>query len=197
MQLVVPNKTVQKYGHFHRAKQAGWTDASPRVGYSKGVMSDEDYNYILGYHKPAWVRILDRLPKESKSPLVVFGKFSLPIAIELSQWDYPVMYLTNNWDETKTVMRTSEIQDGEYLRIIEQDYLKNVPHCRAIVITDLFEYFTNHEEMNEYIKMLFSRSRIVFVLTTKLINWRDVIDSCYDVSVMKYRKNYLLTIEKK
>lgn len=194
MKLIVATPNEKKNGR--RAEQyRGWNKSGLRAGQMKGVMSDEDFHYILGYHKPAWVHILDRLPHESKHPIVVFGKYSIPVAIELSQWGYPVSYLVKDWDEEKHIARTLDVHFGQ-LKIIQQDYLKNIPRCKAVFITDLLEYFTNIEELHIFMDMLLSRAKIVFISTTSLKNWRAILGDCYDVKMKKYRSNFLLTIKK-
>lgn len=194
MKLIVSNPNVKKYGRQSEHYE-GWKDSGIKVGEAKGVMEDEDFHYIVGYHKPAWIHILDRLPKEGSHPIVVFGRFSAPVAIELSQWGYPVTYVVKDWDEESLMNRTLDVHAGE-LTIVQGDYLKNIPRCSAVFITDLLEYFTNEKELHKFLDMLLNRSQIVFVSTTLLKNWYASLDNCYDVKVQKYRQNFLLTIKK-
>lgn len=193
MKLIVNNPNQKKYGR-RAEKYEGWDQTGYRAGQIKGVMTDDEFHYILGYHKPAWVHVLDRLSKEGSHPIVVFGILSLPVAIELSQWGYPTTYLVKDWDEEKLINDSMEVHAGE-LKIVQQDYLKNIPRCSAVFITDLLEHFTDEVELKEFLDMLLDRAQILFITTTLLKDWHSALGNCYDVRVEKYRSNFLLTIK--
>ena len=83
----------QRGGYNHPSQQQGWKDNSyhpSRTLEEANYLDDATYNDRLGVHNPLWRYIITTYTTESDAPLLVIGYEALPLAIELSEWTYPV-----------------------------------------------------------------------------------------------------------
>src|SRR3972149_5206600 len=104
-------------GFNHPTNQKGWTNSSYRPSRTieeANYLGDEEYHERLGVHNPLWRYIIQRYTKESEAPIMVIGYDALPLAIELSQWTYPVNLVLRNEEEIKRAKSDAKRQAGTF-----------------------------------------------------------------------------------
>lgn len=180
----------------HPNIQKGWRDSSPRVGYSQNQLRDEDYHKTLAFHNPLWRYIIKHYPKEAQTPIAILGYSAIPIAIELSQWTYPIIYITDTYEGVKKAKRDCEIQAGFFKHFLYFNYQYNCPRVR---ITTFLEALVGWSklEIYQFLDLLLRRCNEIVCAVPDDRNWSKILEGRYDYNMYKYPKNnyYLLTIK--
>ncbi|MBK9272887.1 MAG: hypothetical protein IPM48_14985 [Saprospiraceae bacterium] len=185
--------TKQRNRYNHPNIQKGWEDSSPRVGINKEYkpenerLLDEEYDRVLAVHDPLWRDIVLRYPKESESPLVVVGYNSIPIAIELSQWTYPVTFVTSEYKGVKRASEDGKIHAGTFQNIYYCDYLKTLPRGRVISFRNTLTHLPD-TTLFEFLDMALRRSHEVVASEKNIKNWYALLKDRYDVNIKIYEE---------
>jgi len=114
-------KKQLRKGFNHSSKQKGWSENSYRPSKTleeSKYLSDEEYSDRLGVHNPLWRYIIKRYTTESEAPLLVIGMEALPLAIELSQWTYPINFIVRNEQEKAKAESDSKRHAGNFKTFI-------------------------------------------------------------------------------
>ena len=176
---------AKRIHHHHANKQAGWKDTGSKVGYNRGQLKDETYDQTLAIHDPLWRYIIQRYPKEAQCPIVVVGYNSIPIAIELSQWTYPVTYMTSSYEGVKKAERDNEIHAGNFKQMYYCDFLETFPRCRVVTFINTLGLLST-PKLYSFLDMALRRSQEVVASEKDTKNWFDILKSRYDVKITKY-----------
>lgn len=155
------------------------------------VFDDSLYKAAMQIHFPLYQYILTHFDNEewdtNLSSVVVFGDYSLPLAIELSQFRYPVTYLAKTEKDMKDVIRNNERHAGH---LIEQafwfDYTKNVPRAHCIVAVDVLDSMHQLNEIKRYVGMLLRRGSVVLCAVKNNRDWYQELSPYFDVEVKPY-----------
>jgi len=155
-----------------KPKKIRWKDSSPKVGYSSGQLDDLAYYANVAFHDPIWRYIVNHYPKEiydeNVSSIVILGYSSIPVAIELSQWSYPITFLTDSYDEMMKAKRDCEIQAGFLKELYYFPYRKNMPKATIIVAIGLLDTLKTYE-VSKWVNLMVKRGREILLVVNKRI----------------------------
>src|SRR3990167_2634870 len=194
----MPIRDPLKFGFNHPSQQKGWRDSSAGVGFSKGQLQDEDYHEVLAIHNYLWRYITTHYPKENQCPIAVLGYAAIPIAIELSQWTYPITYITNTYEGVVKAKKDCEIQAGSFQDLLYFDFYKNCPRVRVIAFIGALEGLQPYE-IHDYLDLLLRRSNEIVCAVSIKRDWTQILGGKFDYRLKMYPKGvyYLLTIKSK
>jgi len=165
-------------------------------------ISDELYNNTLAVHDILWRYAVIRFPYEKECPVLTIGYGSVPIAIELSQWTYPVSYIAQSWEEKKQVLNDCQHQAGFLKDIYVINYWQGIPRARVCIFTGLLSQLTE-KEIYRWLDLVFQSVHVVVCAELThgypYHDWRKILEKRYDVTGLWYnRKEYtFLEIKRK
>lgn len=175
----------------------GWTDNSYHPVKSledAKFLGDEEYHNTLGVHNPLWRYIITRYTKESEAPLLVIGYDAMALAIELSQWTYPINMVVRNNDEKKHAEYDTKRQAGFFKKLIVSNYMKGeggYPASRIAIFIGIIDRMDN-EYAKKFVDFLLKGVNEVVCAVKPNRNWRDVFGKNL-ADVVGYNKgNWLL-----
>ena len=179
-----------------RNPNEGWTDSSPRTS-GKGYdwISDELYEKTLGVHDILWRYAVIRFKIEADCPLLVIGYGSVAIAIELSQWTYPVTYLAQSEEEARQVRVDCEHQAGFFERIVVTDPYVDVPKARVCIFTGLLGSLTEEQIYKWMDKVVRRCTFVVCAEMTSKKDWKKILEKRYHVTGLWYRRKEYTFLE--
>lgn len=193
----------RRRGYRHNSNQPGWIDSSykpARTLEEAQYLGDEEYNHRLGVHNPLWRYVIRRYTKESDAPLLVMGYDTLSIAIELSQWTYPVIYVSETEKEVSDVKRDAQRQAGffkELLKIPYKAYRGYFPASRVAIFIGIIDEMSPDDAKIFVDNLLKSVNEIVCAVAPNR-DWRSALAK-YRLDGLSYYKDQwiLLRIERK
>jgi hypothetical protein len=172
----------------------GWIDSSPRTGRSaSGVITEDQYYASLNLNEALVKYILVNYEKESQVPILVLGYSSLPIAIELSQWTYPIYYASFSLEETAKVKRDCERYAGVFKKLIQKDsrWSRNYPITRVTIFTGLIGWDRDDEAVSWVKDILESTVEIVCALPSNR-NWYNLFSEYFTVIPVKEKQKWIV-----
>lgn len=183
-----------------RQKQGHWRNSSPKAGYTRNQLSDDDYYDSLALNDPLWRYIISHYPKEvygeNRASVVVLGYKTLAVAIELTQWSYPVIFIARTYDEVKRAKRDCEIHAGSLKENIYFDYLSNIKRAHVVTFTGILDEFHSNIQVYRYLDMLLLRTGEVVCAVEDDRDWVEILRDKYDFEALQYpdKKHRLLTV---
>lgn len=170
--------------------QKGWKDASSRVGSQRGQLRDEDYDKTLAIHDPIWRYIILHYPREIYGsnifPVVVCGYDSIPLAIELSQWTYPITFIAENEAVFKKAKRDLEIHAGSVKKGFSFDFTRNIPQGAIVCFIDILEAVKTNVGLFTHIDLMLRRTREIVCSVKNDRNWKELLEDRYDLTYKPY-----------
>ena len=178
------------------SKRSHWVNSSLKPNETRGQLSDEVYKGVNYYHRFVWGYIVNHYRNEIGSPLIVLGYAAIPLAIELSQWDYPVTYITDTFAGVKKAKRDCEIQAGKFKNIFYFDFSRNCPKGRLLTFLGVLEQMRDQEAL-EFLSMLLRRVQEVVFAVQADRNWFKVLNGHFDLYMKEYPKKdfYLIALK--
>jgi len=179
----------------------GWRNSSPYLSRTKREdrwISDEIYHDTLSTHNPLWRYIIDRYSEESDCPINIIGYGSVPMAIELSQWTYPITFIADNDAELRQAKRDAFVQAGFYC-LKRTDYYSYIPPARVTAFTGLLNKFKKQKDLYRWLDMALKRCREIVCAVKRDRDWRRELGEKYKVNGLwyNYGRYLLLTIERR
>lgn len=178
----------RKRGYNHSSKQAGWADNSyhaSRTLEEANYLGDEEYHDSLGVHNPLWRYIIDRYRQEWDAPIICLGFSSLPLAIELSQWTYPVSLVVQNEREIKQAESDAKRQAGSF-QIITTD-VEACPRSRVAIFVGLLDRMPE-KDIKHFVDYLLKGVKEVVCAVSKDRNYPKIFGESL-VDTMRYNNN--------
>lgn len=178
-------------GHYHQHQgiQRGWQQSGYKAFQNYGQLSDEEISGSLQLHDPLWRYIVRHYPKEvygqNLATVNVLGYQSLPIAIELSQWQYEVTFLTPYQEHLKLAKKDYEIHAGFIKTNYWFNFYNNVPNASVTTFIGILHQL-KPEDMCRFIDMLLRRSEEVVCAVPDTHEWNDIFEEKYDFYQLKY-----------
>lgn len=179
------------------AKRLGLVDSSPTAGNMRWL-SDQQYHTTLGIHELLWRYAVERFPKERECPILILGYGSLPIAIELSQWTYPITYVAQSEKEKKQVITDCAAQAGNLSQLYTLDWYVNVPKARVCIFTGLLGGLTDRQ-IYKWMDLVLRRVAYVVCAEHTGRDWKEILEKRYHVTGIRYnhKKYTFLEIRRK
>lgn len=146
-------------------------------------LKDEEYHLTLAYYDKLWRHIVTRYPNEAVSPVCVLGYSAIPIAIELSQWTYPVTYITDTWKGVLRAKKDCEVQAGFFKDFLYFDFTRNIPHTRVVTFIGIIDTM-ELKDMYNYLDLLLRRSREVVCAVSNKKSWARLLEGRYYFNIM-------------
>ena len=175
-----------------KRKRVNWVDSSLKSKAYKGQLKDEEYYLTLAKHNFLWRYIVTRYPKEATSPLCVLGYSAIPIAIELSQWTYPVTYITDTYEGVIKAKQDCKIQAGFFKDFYYFDFGKNCPPSCVISFIGLLDQLPL-DELYDYIDLLLRRCREIVCAVPNNRDWEALFKHQYRLIMKEYpEKDWML-----
>lgn len=185
---------------YKRQKQGRWVNSSPKAGYTRGQLSDDDYYDSLALNDPLWRYIIKHYPKEvygeNRASVVVLGYKTIAVAIELTQWGYPVTFIARTYDEVKKAKRDCEIHAGSLRQNIYFDYRLNVPRANVVTFTGIVDELPTNQQVYRFFDMLLLRAGEIVCAVKDDRNWIELLRDRYEFEAFPYpdKKHRLLTV---
>jgi hypothetical protein len=159
-------------------------------------ISDELYHNTLAAHDVIWRYAVLRFKRESDCPIVVMGYGSLPIAIELSQWTYPIIYIAQSEKEASQVKIDIEHQAGFFNDLIVTDWYKDIPQARICIFTGLLGHLHTTRQIYKWLDLMLRRvDTIVCAEHTVFRDWKKILEKRYNVKGLWYNRNQYTFLE--
>lgn len=121
--------------------------------------------------------ILNGLP--FKFPVLCLGYTLMPLAVELSQWKYPVTLIINDQRQIKGVNVNSEQYDGQNIETLCYNYYIGVPRSRIIVYFDDDPYI-ERKHLADYLRYLKTRCSTLIM---------GIVDDYDTPNILSWHKN--------
>lgn len=174
----------------------GFTDSSPRNnGKNYDWISDELYHNTLAVHDVLWRYAVLRFDNERECPIMVIGYGSLPIAIELSQWTYPIDYIAQSEEEARQVANDNDHQAG-YMDIHILDPYVDVPQARVCIFTGLLGQLESKRQIYQWLDLLTRRcAYVVCAEMTGKRDWKKLLEKRYHVQGLWYSRQKYTFLE--
>lgn len=171
-------------------KNSSWTNASPKIGSQRGQLRDEDYDKTLAIHDPVWRYIIVHYTREIYGtnifPVVVCGYNAVPVAIELSQWGYPITFLAENEEALKRAKRDLEIHAGTIKQGFSFDFTRNIPQATIVCLLSVLDGLKRNTEAYSYIDLLLRRTREIVCAVKNDRDWKTLLEDRYDITYRPY-----------
>jgi len=186
-------KEQLKKGFRHPNKQPGWTDASYKPSKTldeANYLGDEEYHDSLGIHNPLWRYIIRRYTVEKEAPLLVIGFQALPLAIELSQWTYPVNLILKNENEKRQAESDAKRQAGFFknIRIDGEGY----PKSRIAIFIGIIDNLPDRKA-TEFVNYLLKGVKEVVCSVKPNRDWGKILGKRI-VDALRYNKGKCLLL---
>lgn len=168
-----------------------WTNSSPGVGYTRGQVDDEDFHNTLALHDPLWKYIIHHYNKEvythiNIAPVIVLGYQTLPVAIELSQWGYDVIFITDKIEEQKKAKIDCKIQAGFLKENIWFNFRKNSPKAACMCFIGILDAVKTTTEVHTLIDLYLRRVREIICAIKDDRDWIELLRGKYNFKTWKY-----------
>lgn len=179
-------------GFNHASNQPGWTPSGYKPSRNMeeaSYLGDEEYSDRLGVHNPLWRYIIKRYTTESDAPLLVIGYESLPLAIELSQWTYPINLVVKNEYEKGKAKSDALRQAGTFKNILidGEGYAKS----RIAIFIGVIDKMPS-ERARLYVENLLKGVNEVVCAVKPDRNWKDVFGKKLIDSLLYYKGQWRL-----
>ena len=187
-------KSKPRHGHFHNGKnQRGWTNSVSRVGTWDNQLDDFDFQEVCTTHNHLWRNHIakvyapkvDNIKTLKEYPIVVLGYNMLPIAVELSQWDFPVTFVTSDKHSLAKSLQDIETHAGNMKNVYAFDYTENSPRGKFIVFSDILIHLPDERKL-WFIDMLLERCRIIICAEKIDYDWRSLLGKRYNIIMSRY-----------
>ena len=181
----------KRKGFNHPSNQKGWTNSSykpSRTLEEANYLGDEEYHDRLGVHNPLWRYIISRYSKESEAPLMVIGFDTLPLAIELSQWTYPINLVLKNEEEIKRAKSDAQRQAGFFKSISTSEAHSS---NRVAIFIGIIDHMPDRD-VREYIDFLLKGVKEVVCAVRPNRDWRSILGERVVDGISYYKGQYLL-----
>lgn len=182
-----------RQGYNHASNQKGWTNSSYRPSRNleeAGYLGDEEYHDRLGIHNPLWRHIIKRYTTESEAPLIVIGFDTLPLAIELSQWTYPVHMVVRE-DQMKRTESDAQRQAGTFKSLVS--HIERCPRSRVAIFIGIMDDMTD-DEARKYIEYLLKGVREVVCAVREDRDWKKVLGKRIQYGLRYYHDQWRLLV---
>ncbi len=191
-------------GHYfsHQGRQQGWQQRGYQAFENYGQLSDEEINESLQLHDPLWRYIVRHYTKEvygeNLAKVNVLGYQSLPIAIELSQWSYPITFLTPFQEHLRKAKKDYEIHAGFVKENYWFNFYNNVPNAAVTTFIGIIHQL-QVENMYKFIDMLLRRSEEVVCSVPDTHEWNVLFEDRYDFFEYRYPNGdgFLLSLKER
>lgn len=165
---------------------------------SQNDVADDIHRHIVGKHRELWLYIIEKYRKEASSPIVGLGDLVVSPLIELSQWGYPIIYVSNTYQRKVGAKKLFALQAGTMDKAYVLDFLKDCPKGQIITFIGIAEHIEEYRMML-WLYMLTRRAReVVFVVPIDR-DWNRLLSDKYDTLITKYNSGdyYLISISRK
>jgi len=170
----------------------------------KQVFDDALYNSVMQLHYPLYQYIVTNYRNEiwdgNLASIAVFGDYSLPLAIELSQFRYPVTYIAKDLPELEAAKKSNEKMGGHLIHdAFWFDYTQNIPRVHIALFVDVLENMVSDNRIYTYIDLLLRRCGEIVCSVKSTLNWRSILEPFYDINIMPYpnKERLVLRIREK
>lgn len=170
-------------------QRESWTNSSPHAGYANNQLSDDEMYDALAKHNLLWRHVITHYHTEQNCPIAVVGYNSISLAIELSQWGYPVTYLTDTLAGVQKAKRDCDIQAGFLKEFFWFNFTKNCPRVRVVVFVGVIDTMRDEEQIFGFLDIALRRSNEVVCSVSNNRDWKSLLESRYDVEGLVYPDN--------
>lgn len=165
--------------------EESWVNSSPSFAGDTEYLDDEQHGETKQEHAPLWLAILDRYPERAASTIVGLGNLVVSPLIELSQWDYPVVCVTNVYSSYLRVERDAQIQAGDFRKLYHFNFLKTAPKGAVITFIGIVEQLGN-SQIFDWLDMLTRQCKEVIFPVPVGRDWYGLFSQRYDTVVRRY-----------
>ncbi len=162
-----------------------WVNSSPSFAGDTQYLDDEQHGETKQEHAPLWLEILDRYKEPASSTIVGLGNLVVSLVIELSQWEYPIVCVTNVYSTYLRAERDAQIQAGEFRKLYHFNFFHTAPKGAVITFIGIAEHLRN-EQLFVWLDMLVHQCREIIFPVPVGRDWYGLLSSRYDTVVKRY-----------
>lgn len=160
-----------------------WTQEKSKY---TGQITDDTYHGIVGYHNPMWRYMINRHDGDTLCPINILGYTAIPLAIEFSQWGFPVTFVTSTYDGVKRAKEDCEQHSGNFKKFLYFDFTKDCPNAKITLFINIIDTLPEDDIFN-FIDMLLRRSREIICSVKNDRDWRKVLSGKYSIDMSEYK----------
>jgi hypothetical protein len=129
-------------------------------------------------------------------PINVVGYTAIPLAIEFSQWGFPVAYITDTYEGVKKATEDCKQHSGNFKDLLYFDFIKNCPSAKVTLFIDIIDKL-KESDLYIFVDMLLRRSREIICAVRNDRDWKSLLSGKYRVNVSNYNDKQfcLITIK--
>ena len=164
--------------------QRGWTPAGTKAGDYADTLDDQQFYASLAIHDPLWRYIIKNYSKEKEgqhhvpiTPVTVLGYGATPIAVELSQWSYPVTQIVFNKTQFKRVKKDAQLQAGS-MKVEIGDFRRWCPRGAVVCFVGILDDLP-FERITSFLDMLLKQNREVIFAIKNGFRFKELFDKNY------------------
>lgn len=174
--------------YLHPSEQKGWRKNESSIGRTRGQLSDQEYFASVGINNPLIRYIITRYSQYERktgegsyvneAKVNIIGYPSVAIGIELSQWDYPIIFTADNEEDIIKAKRDCEIQAGVFKHFVKIDNLYEIPSAVIIAFIGILDegIYRSDTEAKRFIQLIKSKCfEMTFVVSTNR-DWRTLLE---------------------
>jgi hypothetical protein len=183
--------------------KGAWVDSSPKIELRPQLtkyLPDEKYLANLRVREPIFKYIIQNFKFNPlmfldaiKYPVLLLGYYSTPLAIELSQWNYPVTLIVKTAEEIGRVKANMERHAGIMRELFYYNYYSGVPASKIIVWVD-DDFSIPEERKSEWIKYLKTRCQFLILGLKESPDIENIIEGIKGVAVRRKYGDYYFVV---
>lgn len=166
----------------------------------QGNISDEIFYATVAIHDPLWRYIIQRYTTEvygkNLATVNVIGYEAFPVGIELSQWSYPINFITSHYDDIKKAHHDAEVQAGFIDKYICFPFWKNIPQATVVCFIGVLDELAKDADILKILDLYLRRCNEVVCAVKIKRDWGLFLEGKYDYDMKEYPsgKTVLLSI---
>jgi len=175
-------------------KQKAKVNPNPRK------LSDEVYQGVLTVHQPLLARVISKYKEEKDnrnlSTIVVFGDYSLPLAVEFAQWCYDTTYVAQDKQDFVQASRDARRFGIEFHKITQEE----IPGGKTVIVfIEKIEKMKRPGEIRSFLNSLTGMAEEVIFSVKSRRKWDKLLEQ-FDYTVEQYpanKRRVLISLKKK
>lgn len=172
--------------HTVERDRQNWVNSSPNFYRSDpNYLNDEQHGESRQEHAPLWLEIIDRNPNPASSAIVGLGTLVVSPLIELSQWGFPITYVSDVYERMCRVEKDLTVQAGEFEKLYYFNFLHACPRGKVVTFLGVLEHLGN-DQIFEWIDLLLLRCKEIVCSVPVDRDWYGLLSSKYDTVVRRY-----------
>jgi hypothetical protein len=155
-------------------------------------LNDDIYHAVLQVHQPLIAYVVTHYKEEiynqNRASITVFGDYTLPLAIEFTQWRYDVTFVARKQVEFEEIPEITKRFGAKIKTALWFNYLTNAPRATVIVFVDVFDTMPSSRSVISWTKILLRRCREIVCSQKIGKDWKGLLEPYFEYKEEPYPK---------